>query len=707
MRTQLLAALKEADDYISGQELCEHFGVSRTAIWKAVKQLKEAGYVIEAVQNKGYKIVSTPDCLNTAELESIRKTKWAGREIFYFDTIDSTNTKAKQLAEEGHPTGTLVVAEKQEAGRGRRGRGFESPAGVGIFMTLVLKPDFAPDRASMLTLIAALAVSKAISEKTGQEAGIKWPNDIVMNGKKVCGILTEMSAQLDYINHVVIGIGINVQNESFPKEIEQVATSILMETGQHVNRAELIEAVLEQFERYYGIFLETEDLSGLVKEYDAHLINMHKQVRVLDPKEPYEAKAMGITVRRVQQMCKQGEISGAVKKGHSWLIPENAVWPDSVEKKKPMPIGISDFKTATTSYYYVDKTLLIRDFLDTKPMVSLFTRPRRFGKTLNMDMLRVFFEISDKNTSKYFADKNIWQCGEEYRSHQGKYPVIFLTFKDVKFDTWDATIDKIRGLLQEEYGRHQELLNSDKLSQYEKEYFTKIISATANEVELTSSLERLSKMLASHYDKAPVIIIDEYDTPIQEGYSKDFYDEIIGFMRNFFSGAFKDNKNLSYGFLTGILRIAQESIFSGLNNLTVNSVMDEEYDSFFGFSSFSNYHSTAFFLSITVDGVYALNFCSLEHLLNSLFDLSLVCFRMYKECIFLLTHVCHGFLCDNRTDDYVIVLNTCHYAYTSSIDATASFVTTTVLCFITSYVLIVAGVAVSTSAMFLAERITF
>ena len=268
MRTQLLAALKEADDYISGQELCEHFGVSRTAIWKAVKQLKEAGYVIEAVQNKGYKIVSTPDCLNTAELESIRKTKWAGREIFYFDTIDSTNTKAKQLAEEGHPTGTLVVAEK---------------------------PDFAPDRASMLTLIAALAVSKAISEKTGQEAGIKWPNDIVLNGKKVCGILTEMSAQLDYINHVVIGIGINVKNKSFPKEIEQVATSILMETGQHVNRAELIEAVLEQFERYYEIFLETEDLSGLVKEYNAHLINMQKQVRVLDPKEPYEAKAMGIT----------------------------------------------------------------------------------------------------------------------------------------------------------------------------------------------------------------------------------------------------------------------------------------------------------------------------------------------------------------------------------------------------------------------------
>ena len=252
---------------------------------------------------------------------------------------------------------------------------------------------------------------------------------------------------------------------------------------------------------------------------------------------------------------------------------------------KSLPIGISDYVRAQSEYYYVDKTLLIKEFLDRRPLVSLFTRPRRFGKTLNMDMLRVFFEISDEDTSRYFADKAIWNCGEEYRAYQGKYPVIFLTFKDVKFDTWEATIDKIRGLLQEEYGRHQELLDSDKLSQCEKIYFTKILDSSANEVELTSALERLSKMLAAHYGKAPIIIIDEYDTPIQEGYSKDFYDEIIGFMRNFFSGAFKDNKNLSYGFLTGILRIAQESIFSGLNNLSVNTVMDEEYDSFFGFTS--------------------------------------------------------------------------------------------------------------------------
>lgn len=305
-----------------------------------------------------------------------------------------------------------------------------------------------------------------------------------------------------------------------------------------------------------------------------------------------------ISVRAVSSLCKSGRIPGAVKNGKNWEIPDEATKPvdgrissgEYCKKgmstdRKPLPIGISDYVRAQSDYYYVDKTMLIKDFLDQKSLVSLFTRPRRFGKTLNMDMLRVYFENVDEDTSKYFKDKNIWKCGENYRMHQGKYPVIFLTFKDVKFDSWKATVEKIKSLLQEEYGRHQELLNSGKISGYEKEYFNKVLSATENEVELSFSLEKLSKMLATHYDKAPIIIIDEYDTPIQEGYSKDFYDEIIGFMRNFFSGAFKDNKNLSYGFLTGILRIAQESIFSGLNNLTVNSVMDEAYDRYFGFTN--------------------------------------------------------------------------------------------------------------------------
>lgn len=310
-----------------------------------------------------------------------------------------------------------------------------------------------------------------------------------------------------------------------------------------------------------------------------------------------KALEWGISIRTVNNMCKHGKIPGAIKIGKSWQIPKDAKKPidgrfsftkqktaNKHQALKTLPIGISDYARAQSQYYYVDKTLMIKEFLDQKPLVSLFTRPRRFGKTLNMDMLRVFFEISNEDTSKYFIQTNIWKCGQTYRSHQGKYPVIFLTFKDVKFDSWPATLDKIKELLQAEFGRHQILLDSDKLAQYEKDYFTKILNTTASEVELTSALEKLSQMLKKHYDIAPIIIIDEYDTPIQEGYSKDFYDEIIGFMRNFFSGAFKDNKNLSYGFLTGILRIAQESIFSGLNNLNVNSIMDSEYDKFFGFT---------------------------------------------------------------------------------------------------------------------------
>lgn len=311
-----------------------------------------------------------------------------------------------------------------------------------------------------------------------------------------------------------------------------------------------------------------------------------------------KALEWGLSIRTINHFCKQGKISGAVKVNGRWQIPDDAKKPNdgritsgkylssgSHPVLKPLPIGISDYARAQSQYYYVDKTFMIKEFLDQKPLVSLFTRPRRFGKTLNMDMLRVFFEISEEDTSKYFTGTDIWKCGKIYRAHQGKYPVIFLTFKDVKFDSWEITLDKIRELLQAEFGRHQVLLDSTRLAQYEKEYFSRILNGTASKVDLTSALEKLSQMLKKHYDIAPIIMIDEYDTPIQEGYSKDFYDKIIGFMRIFFSGAFKDNKNLSYGFLTGILRIAQESIFSGLNNLNVNTIMDSEYDKYFGFTS--------------------------------------------------------------------------------------------------------------------------
>lgn len=296
MKEEILRLLRSADGYISGQELCNRFGVSRTAVWKAINQLKEAGYEIEAQQNKGYKLMAAPDLMTEAEIKSLLHTDWVAKEVLYFDTIDSTNTKAQELAEKGYPSGTLVVADKQESGKGRRGRSWVSPSGTGIFMTLMIKPDINPNNASMLTLVAALAVAKAITSVTGEKAMIKWPNDIVVNGKKVCGILTEMNAQFDYINHIVVGIGINVHNESFPEEISQMASSLMIEAGgKRFHRAQIIAETMSYFEQYYDTFLKTQDLSALVREYDKLLVNRNKSVRVLDPKEPFDGKAMGIT----------------------------------------------------------------------------------------------------------------------------------------------------------------------------------------------------------------------------------------------------------------------------------------------------------------------------------------------------------------------------------------------------------------------------
>ena len=296
MKEEILRLLRSADGYISGQELCNRFGVSRTAVWKAINQLKEAGYEIEAQQNKGYRLMAAPDLMTEAEIKSLMHTDWVAKEVLYFDTIDSTNTKAQELAEKGYPSGTLVVADKQESGKGRRGRSWVSPSGTGIFMTLMIKPDINPNNASMLTLVAALAVAKAITSVTGEKALIKWPNDIVINGKKVCGILTEMNAQFDYINHIVVGIGINVHNESFPEEISQMASSLMIEAGgKRFHRAQIIAETMSYFEQYYDTFLKTQDLSALVREYDELLVNRNKSVRVLDPKEPFDGKAMGIT----------------------------------------------------------------------------------------------------------------------------------------------------------------------------------------------------------------------------------------------------------------------------------------------------------------------------------------------------------------------------------------------------------------------------
>lgn len=308
------------------------------------------------------------------------------------------------------------------------------------------------------------------------------------------------------------------------------------------------------------------------------------------------AERWGLTERSVTGMCRNGKIPGAFKEGGTWYIPADAEKPADGrvrtgayrkapgKSKLPLPVGISDYRVASTEYYYVDKTLMIKEFLDERPQVSLFTRPRRFGKTLNMDMLRIFFEKTDEDTSVYFRDKAIWKQGAKYQAYQGQYPVVFLSFKDIKCETWQETIQKLAEIIGSEFARHAELRTTEACNDVDKAYFRRVMERTASDVELSGALMTLTRMLHEHHKIAPVIIIDEYDTPIQQGHNRDFYDQVILFMRNLFSGGLKDNSHLTFGFLTGILRVAKESIFSGLNNLSVYSIVDDSFSEYFGFT---------------------------------------------------------------------------------------------------------------------------
>ncbi len=343
MKEQIIRLLHETEGYVSGQELCDRFGVSRTAVWKVINQIKEDGYEIESVTRKGYRLVEAPDKVTAEEIQAALEKLAGGNgaalverlsKIVYYESCDSTNTRAVALAEEGYPSGTLVVCNQQTAGKGRRGRSWNSPAGENIAMTLMLKPEIAPNNASMLTLVTALALVKAMQQCIGQQGtmqqcteqqgaeqqcieqqgaekrdeqsrggdekgqfAIKWPNDIVMNGRKICGILTEMSMQMDYINHLVIGIGINVSGTEFSEEIRATAGSILTEAGVRVKRADLIAHFLVAFEESHQTFLATEDFRALREEYNAHLVNKNQVVRVLDPKGEYSGIAQGINER--------------------------------------------------------------------------------------------------------------------------------------------------------------------------------------------------------------------------------------------------------------------------------------------------------------------------------------------------------------------------------------------------------------------------
>lgn len=296
MRTEILTMLRQTDGYVSGQELCRRFGVSRTAVWKIINGLKEQGYEIDSLPHKGYRLNGIPDILSESEIVSRMETKWLGRKVVYFQETDSTNTQAKRLAEEGAESGTLVVADMQSAGKGRRGRSWQQRPGTMVSMTFILKPEFAPDRASMLTLLAAHSVAKAIENMTELSALIKWPNDIVIHKKKVVGILTEMSLSLeqDSIHYVVVGIGINTNISAFSEEIQDIATSLYLESGKKVNRGGLIAEVMKCFEKDYELFLEKEDLSGILEDYNAHLAGKGREVRVLDPKGEYEGISLGV-----------------------------------------------------------------------------------------------------------------------------------------------------------------------------------------------------------------------------------------------------------------------------------------------------------------------------------------------------------------------------------------------------------------------------
>ncbi len=294
LKTKVLECLKGTKNYISGQEICEKFGVSRTAIWKVINQLKEEGYEIESSTNKGYRISSYSDVWSKSEIESTLSKSNLINKVIYLDETDSTNIRAKILGEEGEISGTLVVADSQFNGRGRRAKGFESPKGKSIYMTLLIRPDLSPTKASMITILTAMSVMKGLEESCGLQSQIKWPNDVIYDNKKLCGILVEMSTERDYINYVVVGIGININNTDMPEDLKDIATSVKMITSKDYKRSDIILSVLNAFEAYYNEFMKIGDLSFIKDEYNKYLVHYDKTVIIMRGQDKIEAISKGI-----------------------------------------------------------------------------------------------------------------------------------------------------------------------------------------------------------------------------------------------------------------------------------------------------------------------------------------------------------------------------------------------------------------------------
>lgn len=314
---RILELLRRQEGFLSGEDIGRELSITRAAVWKGIKKLREEGYEIEAVTNRGYRLTNPETMYNKRELEQGLKTKTMGQSIYFYEETDTTNNRARELALEGAPEGTLVVAEKQTAGRGRRGKVWESPLGTGIWMSLVLRPQIMPVEASVLTLLCGLATAEAIEAETGLSAGIKWPNDILINGKKAVGILTEMDCEMSQVHFVIPGIGINVNTTSFPPEIADIATSLYLECGKTVSRRRLVHKVLERLEEHYETFLRTGSFTAMLEDYRKHCITLGKEVHVLG-REPFFAEALDITpegellVRRADNGKEEVVFSGEV-----------------------------------------------------------------------------------------------------------------------------------------------------------------------------------------------------------------------------------------------------------------------------------------------------------------------------------------------------------------------------------------------------------
>jgi len=296
VKNKILKILKDnKNQFISGENLSKDFGITRAAIWKYMNALKEEGYEITSISKKGYKLVNSPDILRYEEVEEYLQTKYIGRNILHYNTIDSTNKAAKSLAIEGIEEGTVIVSEEQTSGRGRLGRSWVSPKSSGIWMSIILKPNISPMMASRVTLIGAAAVHKAL-EEINIDAKIKWPNDIVLNNKKLCGILTEMSGEMDKLNYIVMGIGLNVNldEEDFSDELKNMATSLKIEKNEHINRKELFGKILNNFEILYDEFKNHGNIASTVNICRKNSLLLGKEVRVINGMKTVTVKALDL-----------------------------------------------------------------------------------------------------------------------------------------------------------------------------------------------------------------------------------------------------------------------------------------------------------------------------------------------------------------------------------------------------------------------------